>query len=460
MMAVWLMGCREGDPSFPLPLEEAPPENILLVLLDDIGVDKVGAYGDLRAPRTPVLDALAAEGMMFRHAYASPLCSPTRANVMTGRHARRTGVGHLVSLRHELPLSPDEIGLGELLAYSPWSWETSAVGKWHLGSTLEGDVLNHPASMGFDWYAGSLENLQVSLSGSGLHYQHWEKDTNGTLAVMQRYATLDTTDDALRRAHAMQEPWLLYVAYNASHKPFHWPPAQLHTYDEEPDYEGASPFVRQHAAMTESVDRELGRLLAGLPPEVRQRTTVIVMADNGSEGQVILPSHDLARHKGTAYEGGVRVPLIVRGPRVAQPGSESRALVHAVDLFATVADIAGVPLQGPSAPPLLGPVDGASLLPLLADPDSLGERTFVLSEKFRPNGPGPEGSSTRMIRDRDWKLIRSVKDGEITDELFRMVPGAWDEGPGLLADGEDLTEARQHERLAAALERQLLAMME
>jgi arylsulfatase B len=456
MTALWLLGCYDHAPL--LVPQEPPPENVLLVLLDDIGVDKVGAYGDPRAPRTPVLDRLAAEGMLFRSAYASPLCSPTRANVMTGRHARRTGVGNLVSFREDLPLSPDEIGLGELLAYSPWAWETSAVGKWHLGSMLEGDLLHHPASMGFDWYAGSLENLTVSFSGEGHHYQLWEKDTNGSLSLSQRYATLETTDDALVRARTMAEPWLLYVAYNASHLPFHWPPADLHTYDEEPDYEEASSFLRQHAAMTEAVDRELGRLLSGLDPEVRQRTTVIVMADNGSEREVILPSHNVQRHKGTAYEGGVHVPLIVAGPRVAEPGSESRALVHAVDLFATVAEIAGVPLEGEGAPLFLGPVDGVSLLPLLADPASLGERPYVISEKFRPNGPGPEGSSTRMIRDRGWKLIREVKDGEVSDELFRMVPDAWDEGPELLADGEDAVEAEEHERLASALERMLLSM--
>lgn len=460
-----------GDPPAGVPTEEptAEPtvpseprrgaENVLLVLLDDVGLDKLGLTAEFtEPPNTPVIDALGAEGVLFRNAYASAKCSPARASLVTGRHARRTHIGGLVELDDPYWLDGDEVGIAEMLDASPHGYTTSMAGKWHLGSAHAGeDVAAHPAGLGWDWYAGSLENLNVGHELPSGGYFSWEKNTNGVLARDEDYATTDTVDDAIARVRAMPEPWLMYVAFNAGHEPLHKPPGALHTNEAVrtmPD----PPGWELLSAMVEALDTELGRLLASLPPDVRARTTIVVLSDNGTDPDTVLPPLDPLRAKGTPYEGGVRVPFIVAGPRVARPGSVSDALVHVVDVFATVADIAEVPLTGPGSPVQV-PVDGISLLPWLADPDAPGGHEYLLTEKFFPNGPFPEQSSQRAIRDHEWKLIRTVDPRLNGDMLFRLVEGAVDEGPDLLAGSDPLTaeEAEAHARLSAALDAHLAA---
>ena len=445
-----------ADSATVLPTDSAagPPENILIVMLDDIGTDKVGAYGSPHA-RTPVLDGLAAQGMRFDRAYSTPLCSPTRASLLTGRYGRRTGIGELVKWRESPPLPPEELGLGEMLDASPWTWDRSALGKWHVGAPTGEDLSTltlHPSLMGFPWFAGSIENLQVTVNGGALGYYLWEKDDNGKLSLTDTYATIDTTDDAVARIAAMQEPWLAYVAYNAAHQPWEVPPDELHTYDELPET-FPSDDIAAYQAMVEAVDTELGRLLTSMGESLRERTTILVMSDNGTEGSKRLPPYDPDRHKGTIYEGGIRVPMIVAGPRVASPGSSTSALVHVVDVFATVADIADVPLTGPGAPAFAGPIDGVSFLDVLADPTSPGQRDLVFSELFVPNGDPPEERFMRTLLDREWKYARNFDSVIVEEQLFRFVEGAPDEGPDLLADGLTPEEALAYERLSTEIDR-------
>lgn len=424
MVVVLLVGACTQEPRPPPAPRPSRPEsavgNVLVILMDDVGRDKVAAYGDHpRPPVTPRLDALAAEGMVFRTAYATPLCSPTRAALLTGRYPSRTGIGHLVEVDDPVDHLANEDGLPAMLHRSPTStWTTALVGKWHLGATKTPNT-SHPATLGFDAWSGSLNNLPVASihDRKARNYTHWEKNTDGDLAYTDTYATLDTTDDAILAVRTMPEPWFVLVAYNAAHTPLHDPPADLHPCSPTPGKDKADLLD----AMVESLDTEIGRLLDNIDAEVLLDTTVVVMGDNGTAGESIRPPWPDDRKKGTMSEASVRVPLIVTGPLVGVPGSESNALVHVVDLFPTAAEIAGVDLND-------GIVrDGTSLVPLLRNPDDPGPRTTLFTEKFTPNGV-PDVRSL-AIRDRTHKLV--VLEG-LPDELFDLRTDRWSEGPNLL----------------------------
>lgn len=388
-------------------------DNVLVVVADDLGVDRVGAYAEHPDPgHTPRIDQLAAQGVLFRNAWSSPYCSPTRAGVLTGRHAFRTGIGQPIgySLAGGQALAPRETLLPEVLAQAATPWRSLALGKWHLATVDQGALL-HPLLSGFDAHVGTMTSVGASPSDGT--YDSFEKNVNGQLVHVDGYATTDTTDDALRLLHETEEPWFAWLAYNAPHVPLHKPPEGLHSYDLQGPAKD-TPGAHQRAAI-EALDTELGRLLDTLDPDVLAHTTIVFLGDNGTDDVAtdapFLPEHA----KGTPYEGGINVPLIVAGPRVARPGSECAALVQTLDLFATIAAIAGVdPLA--VAPPGTQ-LDSLSLLPYLQDPGRPSLRRWVYSETFAPNGPGPWTQHDRAVRDARHKLIRRLG---APDELYDL----------------------------------------
>ncbi|MEQ1508556.1 MAG: sulfatase-like hydrolase/transferase [Myxococcota bacterium] len=430
----------------------ARPPNVLLVVADELGGDKVAAYGEHPdPPPTPTLDALAARGVLFRNAWAYDTCSPSRSALLTGRYGRRTGVGGNLSPESgafELPLR--ELTIPEVLATAPDAWATSAIGKWHQSSFGSPSNLNHPGAQGFDWYAVTMGNLdENSDPHHPFSYFEWEEDLNGALGWVTTYATTHQVDQAIDRIAAMPEPWFLYLAFNAPHKPLTAPPPALDPVD-------PGPLVnepRLYHAVVQALDTELGRLLA----EVDETDTVVLfVGDNGTPDHATLPPWDPAHAKETMFEGGVGVPLIVAGPPVAVPGSESAALVHVVDLFATVADLAGVDPtalvseeQGPV------PIDGQSLVPFLRDPAAPG-REMVYTEHFRPLGvSAPRTSDQRAVRDARFKLM--VGEGG-AESLFDLA-GRSDDGPNLLDAPLDPDAAAAYARLRAELDRYAVALV-
>jgi arylsulfatase A-like enzyme len=328
IVVVGAIGCGQGGSA------PAAAPNMILLIADDVGVDKIGAYGEHPSPPpTPNIDALAARGVLFRNAYAASVCSPSRAAMLTGRYPRRYGFG-IHTGRHdtyELPLV--ELTLPEMLGRSALAYDHSAVGKWHLSTPRSPNAERHPLASGFNWYAGSLANLAKQMS-----YFSWEKNINGRLTYTNTYATTDTIDDALARVEAMRRPWFLWVAFNAAHRPYEEPPSSLHT---RRDLEGVAD---RFDATVEALDSEIGRLLRSMDPAVLAETTIIFVSDNGTAQAGVTPPWRSSRAKPTLYEAGINVPLIIAGPRVSAPGSECAALVHVVDVFATVAEIAGVDL--------------------------------------------------------------------------------------------------------------------
>ncbi|MEZ4319916.1 MAG: sulfatase-like hydrolase/transferase [Myxococcota bacterium] len=423
--------------------------NVLVLLLDDVGVDKVGVYGGTYAARTPNIDALAKTGIRFTNAYAAPVCSPTRSILLTGRYGRRTGMGMITEREsREYALSEAAITIPEALDSAPGpTWSNGAIGKWHLAGPGAESWETHPNRQGFDWFAGNRGNPEYR---DGRGYFHWSRNLNGVVEDSDTYLTTASVDDALARIADMPEPWFLYVAFNAPHVPLHLPPQEL-----------LSGKMRRNAgnnakynAMLEALDTEIGRLLKSVDPAVLERTTVFTLGDNGTSKSGVPKGRGPGpnRIKHSVFEGGVRIPMIVNGPLVSVPGSTEDELVHVADLFPTIADIAGLPLAGEEGEQLvLGDqtveLDGRSLIPLLRGQDVV-VHDFVYSEVFEPNGPGPYTKDNVALRSHTHKLVRNGQ-----QEFLYRIDGWW-EGKELLHTPQGLGPEDQaaYDALSAELD--------
>ncbi len=402
-------------------LEAAPggtPPNIVLILADDFGVNMVGAYGEAPTPPcTPTLNQLAADGLLFRNAYTSPSCAPSRAQTMTGRHGFRNGIG-MVGMGAALDLA--EVTIPEMLT----GYSSAALGKWGLAGNGGGmAVLNNPNNQGFDYFAGGI--------GSGIpDYFSWNKVTNGSSANTTTYATTDTADEAIFQAQTLPQPFFLYVNFHSPHTPIHTPPAGLcpsgGSCTTSYCTSGAGGQANRIKAMAEAMDTELGRMLTAIQA-VDPNAMIIFMGDNGTANQATEAPFVNGRAKGTVYEGGINVPLIVKGPGVVV--GETAGLVSSVDLAATITELAGLSTTAE---------DSVSMVPYFSNP-SLALRSTVYSEEFTPNNnTGPLTIHNRAIRNDQYKLILRL-DG--TEELFDLIADPF-EGTNLMLTLVDGSEAQ------------------
>lgn len=376
-------------------------DNTLVIILDDVGVDMVGCYQEGPDPAiTPTLDRLAQEGVMFRNAWANPACSPTRAQIQTGKYGFRTGLGMVVS-PFGWALQQQETTVAEVLQAQANPVEIGFIGKWHLSNALTGDILA-PNLQGYDYFRGTMGNLPPAPIASQL-FTNYEKVEFGSMHVSPFYATIEQTDDAIDFAQNTPEPWVLFLSFNAPHSPYHEPPAHL--------YHSAVPNIDPrleprpfYKAMTEAVDTEIGRLLHRMDADLVARTNIVLLSDNGTPAEVSMAPFTPEHAKLTPYEGGVNVPLIVRGPIVSDAGREEDALVDATDLFPTILELAG---SNPTATTVGLEPDGVSIVPYLEQADHPHLRDTVFAEYFGPNSPSGFGvdGTARTIRNERWKLI-------------------------------------------------------
>jgi arylsulfatase A-like enzyme len=428
VFALGFSGCSElrDEPAGSGDRGDRPP-NVLLIVADDVGRDLVSAY-DLSpdAPPTPTIDQLAQQGVIFANAYAFPWCSPTRAGILTGLYPpRHFGIGRAIRVERdtEVSLPLDVLTLPRALDQSTqWEWSHALVGKWHLTKMADGAV-DAPLRHGFQRFQGAIANLypQHAYDGKDQNYYDWERVVDGKVERTSNYATTQAVDDSLAVIGEMKQPWFLWLAFQTAHDPYDAPPDELHSYG---DLGGASVAVRSRA-MVEALDRELGRLLSSMDPEVRRNTLVIFAGDNGTDEVAFTGDLEDLPGKSTVFELGVHVPLIVSGDRVAQPDRVFDGLVHTNDIFATVLDIGGVlATQRPSE------FNSISFLPALLNPRAPGAREVVYSETYDPNGPGPYRYRARMLRDERFKLIER---GNGTEKFFDM-RGRIAEGPPLDVD--------------------------
>lgn len=418
-------------------------DNVLLLIADDMGVDHVAAYGEHPDPGlTPNIDQLAAEGVLFRNCWSNPWCSATRATIFTGRYSFRTGVGWYVNpWRDEYGLLFGERTLPSAVASgSQGTYATALIGKWHLAGAAQGSI--HPNTAGWHHYRGQPNNLV-----NGQDYWDWERVLDGSPQWVHGYATTETVNDALQVIDALGDtPWFLGIGFHAPHAPLHAPPEELHDYELSGD-PNDTPF--EHGkAMVQAMDTEIGRLLAGIDPEVRARTTVIFTADNGTTSHMTRQPFDPSHGKPTLFEGGINVPLIVAGGRVSAPGTECTALVNTTDLFLTICEITEVPPLSKHAV-AQRPLDSVSLLPYLSKPAQPSRREFAFAERFNPlHGKPPFKGQEHAIRNDRYKLIVDVKAGE--ESFYDLATDPF-ETVDLLDVGLGTEEQTAYEWLHAAL---------
>jgi arylsulfatase A-like enzyme len=378
--------------------------NIIFILADDLGYGDLGCYGQTKI-QTPNLDRLAAEGMRFTQCYAgSPVCAPSRAVLMTGRH-----VGHVrIRGNATIPLLPEEVTVAEVL--KTVGYHTGAIGKWGLG--LEGST-GTPSRQGFDEWFGYLSQThahdyyptQLWRSSRSLGYSEPLEDEPVPIPQNAGGAKRVYSHDLFTMAATnfirvnKFAPFFLYLAYTIPH-------ANNELKDHGMEVPSDAPYSNQpwpqpeknKAAMITRLDADVGRILAMLKAlNLDSNTVIFFSSDNGphKEGGVnpafFQSAGPLRGIKRDLYEGGIRVPMIVRWPGKIPPGTVSDQVWHFADFLPTAAEIAGA-----QVPPDL---DGISILPTLLGQKQTRQHPYLYWEFH-------EGGSKQAVRLGDWKGVR------------------------------------------------------
>jgi len=410
----------------------AKQTNFLFILVDDMGWADIGANGS-KFHETPHIDRLAASGMRFTQGYAAcPVCSPTRASIMTGRHPVRVDItdwipgqgnhanNKLLHPQDRNNLALEEVTIAEQL--KTHGYQTFFAGKWHLGS--EG---HWPEDQGFDINIGGHHRG----SPPGGYYAPW---TNPALKANKpgEYLTERLTEESIKflEQRDAAKPFLLYLSYYNIHTPIQPYKKRIEHYNAKAEkmFKGETPTQSEHegstrmrqdnaalASMVAAVDDSVGALLGKLNElKLDQNTVVIFFSDNGGlstrGGKRFGPGCNLPLRasKGWLYEGGVREPTIIRAPGITQPGSVSHKPMVSMDFFPTMLDLAGLPAQ-----PKLH-ADGQSLLSQLRGNDA-GSRTLYW---HYPHYHGSSWKPGASIRDGDWKLIEFYHHDKV--ELYNL----------------------------------------
>ncbi len=398
------------------PVVSARP-NVLFILADDLGAESSSLYPGLYNPAassghgqvsTPTLSALAARGIVFDTVWANPLCSPTRGALVSGLYGHNTGV---TTVGNILPGSTTSIF--ELIAgsASPSPYNMAVFGKWHLGPLGAAGINHVVKETGVPLYKGFL--------GSHItNYYSWTLDSStGPSTMTNVYSTTLLTNFAIDfiREQKKDRPWFLYLPYNAPHGTapydgFQVPPRDLFTVDvggrpagNPKVYNGDIPVYQ---AVIQALDSEVGRLFKAMEQSGQLDNTVIIfMGDNGTPAPVKDSASRIRGSKGSVYEGGIRVPLVLAGPRVIRKGRDS-SLIADEDIYATIANLAGVPLKNNS-------INNAySIVPLLSSSPATTGRKYSFTELCANNG---SGTKQFAIRDERYKLLYNGRAWEMFD---------------------------------------------
>ena len=419
--------------------------NFVLVLVDDMGWADAGCYGS-KFYETPNINRLAAQGMLFTNGYAAcAVCSPSRAAILTGRYTVRHGVTNWISWNFEMTpdkknpegytdkylgkptklicpenhlwMELDEITIAEALKQA--GYVSCHVGKWHLGPKEY-----HPDTQGFDYNLGGCD-----LGAPPSYFDPYSAmtqfhNTQGIPTLPPRkedeYLTDRESDEACNfiRNHK-DKPFFLYMAHYAVHQPIQAKKEMVEKYKAKEPTQQNNPT---YAAMVESVDQAVGRIMTTLDElKLTDDTVIIFTSDNGG---LMLPCYSynnqpgptnntpLRGGKGRPYEGGIREPFIVKWPGIAKAGTICSTPVISMDLFPTICLAAGVKLPD-------RPIDGENLTPLLTQTGSLKRGTLYWHyPHYWVPTPDPSTTPYSIIRDGNWKLIKSYEDN--TFELFNL----------------------------------------
>jgi arylsulfatase A-like enzyme len=416
-------------------LSAAEKPNVVLILCDDLGWADLGCYAS-KYHKTPHLDRLADDGVRFTDAYAAcPVCSPTRASLLTGRYPQRYNLTDWLPGRPDRPdqkllrpkinqqLPLEEITLAEAL--KPAGYVSGQIGKWHLGGKSF-----EPEKQGFDIH------IAGDQTGTARSYFAPFRSKDGTFmpgletAPDGEYLTDRLTTEAEKFLDANRDrPFFLYLAHYAPHIPLRAKPELVAKYKPGKHGEQGNP---DYAAMLESIDEGVGRLLKKLDDlKLAERTLLVFTSDNGGlatlEGSDRAATYNgpLREGKGYLYEGGIRAPLIVRWPGVTKAGSTCSVPVSSIDLFPTALDACGVKSETK--------VDGLSLVPLLKGGELKREALYWHYPHYANQGSRPGGA----VRAGDYKLIEFYENGR--RELYDLKKDV-SESQNLVADKPEVAK--------------------
>lgn len=381
--------------------------NILFIVADDLGWKDVGYHGsDIR---TPNIDKLAAAGTKFEQFYAQPMCTPTRAALMTGRYPFRYGLQTLViPSPAKYGLATDEWLLPQALKEA--GYKTALIGKWHLG---HGDKKYWPKQRGFDYQYGALIGEIDYFTHEAEGVLDWYRDNQKVKE--QGYSTTLIGNEAVKFINAQDssQPFYLYLTFNAPHTPYQAPQEYL---DQYPNIE--DPSRRAYAASITAEDEQVGRVVDVLEKKgLRDNTLIVFMSDNGgtrdprltgaitdvSKVKIPCDNGPYREGKGTNYEGGTRVAAFANWPGRIKAGTVNNQMLHAVDWYPTLTKLAG------ASTTKCKPLDGMDVWKTISEGEPSPRTEVVYNiEPFRV-----------AVRQGDWKLIwRTILPAKV--ELYNV----------------------------------------
>ena len=380
------------------PPDEKP--NIVIIVADDMGWKDVGYHGS--GISTPNIDKLAKEGARLENFHVAPLCSPTRAGLMTGRWPIRYGMGEsVITPWRNWGLPTTEHTIADMLGKAGYKTR-AAIGKWHLGHHKKALL---PMSRGFTSFYGHYNGMFDYFTHEREDELDWHR--NEESSKEKGYSTDLIGKEAVQviRNSQSDEPFLLYVPFNAPHDPMQAKEADLRKYESIPDK------TRQiYAAMVDSMDQAIGNILNALEKKgITDNTFVLFFSDNG--GITKWADNGLWRAgKGTVYEGGIRTPAVVRWPDEIPAGQVINTITGYIDIYPTLKSIA---MSGAADP---NPLDGRNILE-----DLQGKTTVTTRDWFSYIAQGKPDQMA--LNSGDWKLVvagGSVLDDNPSLELFNL----------------------------------------
>jgi len=399
--------------------------NFVFILTDDLGWADVGFNGS-DFYETPNLDRFSRQGMRFDQGYAAcPVCSPTRASIMTGKYPARLHITNFIpgpwrrtyarlippEFQHELPLEEATIPK----ALKPGGYRSAHIGKWHLGTA------HTPSRQGFDY--------EFNTSGRHL-YPNWKVNApHQPRPGEHRWERLTAEAEGFLEKHRAQ-PFFLHLSYHLPHIPLESRKELIDKYEaklNQPRFRARKDLTTPaqnhpiYAAMIESLDTSVGRVLRRLDETgLAANTVVIFTSDNGGlsareyEGRPTTSNAPLREGKGHIYEGGIRTPMLIRWPGVTKPGSVCDQVVSTIDFYPTLLDIAG--LSGPAG----HRPDGESITPLLRQTGKLRRDAVYWHYPHYSNQGGDPGGA---VRQGDFKLLEFYEDNHLELYDIRRDPG-------------------------------------
>lgn len=409
----------------------AAAPNVIVIVADDLGWSDVGFHGN-KVIQTPSLDRLAAEGVQLDRFYTTPICSPTRAGLMTGRDPMRLGIVYGVIMAwHTIGVHPQETFLPELFLNA--GYQTAMVGKWHLGHAQQ---TYHPNQRGFQHFYGHL-HTEVGFFPPFANQGGKDFQRNGVSIDADGYETFLLGDEVSRyiRERDQGKPFFLYMPFIAPHTPLDAPQELKEKYAAMVDERGPArskntdqsrmisrlmgqPSARSmYAAVVDGMDQAIGQVLDTLDEQgIADNTIVLFFSDNGGAAYATGGADNvpLRGGKGETFEGGIRVVSVMRWPEQLQAGQKMTSIMSMMDVLPTLASAAGIEASTEF------PLDGRDMMPAIRDGLAMPRQDYLFFASETPI----KGHFNLTAFNDEWKLVQEMVHGlssvEVTNYLFRI----------------------------------------